>query len=73
MEEFPEATPPEWDLAEWEKALTIHVGRMYVCRACGNLAVVTRGGVGMMEMVCCGKAMDPVQARDAGRKGEARP
>ena len=37
MPEYPEAPPPEWDLGEWEKVLTIKVGRAYVCRGyvCG--------------------------------------
>jgi hypothetical protein len=58
MKKRPEMVPPEWDLGDWEAALTINVGTLYVCRSCGNLAVVTRGGVGALEMVCCGVPME---------------
>lgn len=59
---FPEAPPPEWALGEWEKALTINVGKTYACRKCRNLVIVTRGGVGVMELVCCGQAMHELSA-----------
>jgi hypothetical protein len=57
MSDFPETPPPEWDLDEWAKALTIHVGVAYACEECGNLVMVTRGGVGIMELSCCHKPM----------------
>jgi desulfoferrodoxin-like iron-binding protein len=66
MEKFPERVPPEWELGEWEKVLTIHVGAAYVCRACGNVAMVTRGGVGIMELICCGQPMDKAGPREGG-------
>ena len=64
---FPESAPPEWDLGDWEKALTINVGTVYACGECGNLAVVTRGGLGVMEMICCGK---PMRRIDPAKRGE---
>jgi hypothetical protein len=70
MAKSPETPPAEWNLAEWEKALTIHVGTAYVCRVCSNLTMVTRGGVGVMELVCCGRPMERVAApgaKEAGR------
>ncbi len=56
----PVTPPAEWNLAEWEQHLTIAVGTAYVCRTCGNLVMITRGGVGMMELICCGKAMEQI-------------
>jgi desulfoferrodoxin-like iron-binding protein len=53
-----EDVPPEWDLGEWEKVLTINVGTVYVCRGCGNIVIVTKGGVGLLDLVCCGKPME---------------
>jgi desulfoferrodoxin-like iron-binding protein len=53
--------PPEWSLGEWEEALTIHVGTAYVCRVCGNVVMVTRGGVGVMQLACCGQPMEEVK------------
>lgn len=50
----------DWDLEEWEQALSINVGTAYVCRVCGNVVMVTRGGVGVMELICCGVQMDKI-------------
>lgn len=61
MSEYAESPPPEWHLEEWENVLTIHVGTSYVCRQCGNLVMVTKGGVGIMKLVCCGKPMEKVE------------
>ena len=67
----PEIPPNEWNLGEWEKALTIKVGSCHVCRECGNIVMVTRGGVGVMELVCCGAAMEEVaRGRDVREGGE---
>ena len=55
-----ETQPYDWDLADWERALTIQVGTAYACRQCGNLVMVTRGGVGTLELSCCGAPMDVV-------------
>jgi hypothetical protein len=65
MTDYPETPPPEWDLGAWEQALTIHVGTSYACRQCGNLVMVTKGGVGVMEMVCCGKPMEKLASPGA--------
>lgn len=67
MARFPESAPPEWGLEEWERALTIHVGTAYACRKCGNLAMVTRGGVGTMELRCCGGPMSRITPEGGGR------
>ncbi len=69
MPEASGVTPGDWDLDQWEKALTIHVGTTYVCRRCENLVMVTKGGIGVMELVCCGKPMEKVAAPDKP-KGE---
>ena len=60
MAKYPEAPPPEWNLGEWEEALTIHVGQAYACRRCDNLVMITRGGVGVVELACCGRPMEKV-------------
>lgn len=51
-----------WEIEDWERALTIHVGAAHRCRKCGNLVMVTRGGVGVMELKCCGALMEKVTA-----------
>ncbi len=51
---------PDWELEEWQQALTIQVGAAHVCQVCGNVVMVTRGGVGVMELLCCGKLMERV-------------
>ena len=60
MSEYPETAPPDWDLGDWERVLTIKVGSAYVCRICQNLVMVTRGGVGNLELICCGQQMEEV-------------
>ncbi len=72
MSQFAESPPPEWHLDEWENVLTIHVGAAYVCRQCQNLVMVTRGGVGIMDLVCCGKPMEKVE-QSPGDASEAKP
>lgn len=59
----------DWDLEEWEQALTINVGSSFVCRKCGNIVMVTRGGVGVMELVCCGVLMERVETKAGGGAG----
>ena len=72
MNDFPETAPPEWDLGDWEKVLTINVGDAFLCRGCQNLVMVTRGGVGIMELNCCGRPMEkvklPGQAAEEGER-----
>ena len=60
MDESKEAQGYDWYLDEWEKALTIHVGEAYACRQCENLVMVTKGGIGVLDLVCCGKPMEKV-------------
>ena len=60
---------PDWDREEWEQALTIEVGTAYLCRACGNIVMVTRGGVGVMELICCGALMERIEKRGTPGKG----
>jgi hypothetical protein len=66
MAKFPDAIPSEWNLEEWEHVLNIHVGTAYACRDCGNLVMVTRGGVGVLDLRCCGKPMEAVEAQREG-------
>jgi hypothetical protein len=47
-------------LEEWEAALTLRVGTAYACRECGNLVMITKGGVGVLDLKCCGKPMEAV-------------
>jgi len=72
MAENSEARSPEWDLGEWSKALTIHVGITYACHECGNLVMVTKGGVGVMDMVCCGKQMEKLDSLRATEGGDGQ-
>jgi len=60
MADQPESISSEYNLEDWERALTIHVGTAYACRGCNNLVMVTKGGVGVMELNCCGKPMAKV-------------
>lgn len=71
MHEHPESPPSEWDLGDWEKVLTIQVGDAYMCRICQNLVMVTRGGVGNLELICCGQLMEKVGLPDVADEGSA--
>ena len=64
MNRMMDSDVPDWELADWEAALTINVGSSYVCRECGNLVMVTRGGVGVLDLQCCGKPMEKVDAKE---------
>ena len=57
MSDQPEIPPAGWNLGDWEAALTIRVGEAYACHECENLVMVTRGGVGIMQLHCCGRPM----------------
>jgi hypothetical protein len=72
MNDSPDASPPEGHLEDWEKALTIHVGTAYACRKCKNLVMVTKGGIGVLELVCCGKPMERLARcpEESGENGE---
>lgn len=54
------------ELDDWEEALTLRVGTAYACRECGNLAMLVKGGVGVLDLKCCGKPMEEV-SRPGGR------
>jgi len=56
---------PEWTTDEWTAAWTIHVGTVYRCDACGTMVMVTKGGVGNLEPICCGEPMEPVEQPDS--------
>jgi desulfoferrodoxin-like iron-binding protein len=68
----PETAPADWDLGDWEAALTINVGALYACNQCGNLVVVTRGGVGTLELACCGTPMEKVCPGSAASESPTR-
>lgn len=61
-----DGTRPEWDLGDWEEALSIHVGDAYGCRQCGNLVMVTKGGTGVLQLGCCGRPMEKLHGSGAG-------
>ena len=64
MDDTPTTPPSDWGLGDWESALTIRVGTTYVCRQCENIVMVTRGGVGVLELVCCGEPMEEIEIED---------
>lgn len=72
MDDTPTTPPSDWGLGDWESALTIRVGTTYVCRQCENIVMVTRGGVGVLELTCCGEPMEEIEidAADA-EEGES--
>ena len=70
MAENPDLSYYEYDADEWEKALTLNVGTSYICRSCGHLVMVTKGGIGKMEHSCCGKPMEKVECTSEGETGE---
>ncbi len=55
---------PEWTSEEWLGAWTIHVGKAYRCDKCDTLIMVTKGGVGTLEPICCGEPMKPIEQPD---------
>ena len=55
---------PEWTSDEWTSAWTIHVGKAYRCDVCGTMVMVTKGGVGTLEPICCGEPMRLVEQPD---------
>ena len=65
-----DASLSDWNTRDWERALTIHVGTAHICRVCQNLVMVTKGGVGVMELVCCGKPMEKVSLDKAEESGQ---
>lgn len=57
---------PVWDLKEWEEALTLKVGSAFSCRNCGNIVMVSKGGVGVLDLVCCGNHMTEMNEKCSG-------
>ena len=55
---------PEWSTEEWTRAWTINVGKAYVCEVCGTIVMVTKGGIGTLEPVCCEQPMKRVEKPD---------
>jgi len=47
----------EWSSEQWEDSWTINVGKAYSCEVCGTVIMVTKGGIGMLEPICCEKTM----------------
>lgn len=45
----------------WRRAWDIRVGAAFVCRVCGPMVMVTKGGVGVLEPICCGRRMEEVE------------
>ena len=56
---------PEWTPEEWTEAWTIHVGKAYRCGKCATMIMVTKGGVGTLEPICCGEPMQLVERPDS--------
>ena len=54
---MPEAYAGEWDAEQWTRAWTIRVGGAYTCDVCGSVVMVSKGGVGVLEPVCCNQPM----------------
>ncbi len=50
----------EWTPEQWQAAWNIQVGRVFACRTCGTMVIVSRGGVGNLEPICCKKMMELV-------------
>jgi hypothetical protein len=47
----------EWSVSEWSEAWHISVGKAYACNECGTMIMVTKGGIGSLEPICCKKTM----------------
>ncbi len=56
----PKDAMADYSLDDWEKALTMEVGACFVCHLCDNRVMVTRGGVGVLDLVCCGHTMEKI-------------
>jgi hypothetical protein len=62
MQELPAG---EWTAEQWRRAWNIQVGKAYSCRRCCTMIMVTKGGVGNLEPICCGRKMELI-SRDDG-------
>jgi hypothetical protein len=54
----------EWNPDQWKKAWSIHVGKAYACKTCGSMIMVTKGGTGVLQPICCGKPMREIVQPD---------
>jgi len=62
----------EWSPEQWQSAWNIQVGRAYGCKACGTVIMVSKGGVGNLEPICCKQPMQPL-GRSGAAEGEGTP
>jgi hypothetical protein len=60
---------PEWTTREWQAAWSVYVGRVYRCEVCGSMIMCTKGGVGNLEPICCGKPMVEVKRPRPDERG----
>ena len=60
---------PEWSTEEWQAAWSIYVGRAYRCQECGSMIMCTKGGVGNLEPICCGRPMVEVKPPEPEKRG----
>jgi hypothetical protein len=56
-------TTSGWTQEEWEREWRIEVGTAYACKKCGNVVMITKGGVGTLEPYCCEQLMQPIGKR----------
>ena len=61
----------DWTTSEWTNAWTIHVGKAYRCAKCDTLVMSVKGGVGVLEPLCCGEPMTPIENPDTIRDADA--
>jgi len=47
----------EWDFDDWENGWNIKVGKVYICEKCKNTVMVSKGGTGVMKLICCDEEM----------------
>ncbi len=57
-------TTSEWTHEEWERAWNIKVGTAHACEKCGNMIMITKGGIGTLEPYCCGELMTSVLGKE---------
>jgi len=60
---------PEWTMQEWQAAWSIFVGHAYRCGDCGSMVMCTKGGIGNLEPLCCGKPMLEVKRPEPDKRG----
>jgi hypothetical protein len=60
----------DWTTDEWLKAWTVRVGKAYRCLECDTLVMSVKGGVGVLEPLCCGKPMQAIEDVDSIRDAD---